>query len=279
MFGRIALDLTNDANRTRRVQAAIQLAAHHKAELIGVCTDPPTPRYMRGEGGASEQILAKLLSQIAQDKAEIKEGFLKQATLAGISAQCRMPKGPIDEVLALHARFCDVLIMSQTDDAQSTWAIPPSVVDSVITSTGRPVLMIPYIGNVHHPIGRHVLFCWDYGRRAARALADAAPLLSSASKLTVLTVDLQPEVLHSQDIEPGDLQAYCAGHGYPKPMEVHAISEGVGIGNAILNAVADYDCDMIVMGIYNRSRVREWILGGTSKTLLQSMTVPILFSH
>lgn len=280
MFGRIALDLTNDANRTRRVQAAIQLAARHKAELIGVCTDPPTPRYMHGRGGASEQILARLLNEIAQEKIETQEHFLNQAAQAGVEAQCRMPKGPIEEVLALHARFCDLLVMSQTDDAQSTWAIPPSVVDSVIMSTGRPVLMIPYIGDIQHPIGRHVLFCWDYGRRAARALADAAPLLSSASKLTVLTVDPQPdEILHAQDIEPGDLSAYCARHGYPKPKEVHAISNDVGIGNAILNAVADYGCDMIVMGIYNRSRVREWILGGTSKTLLQSMTVPILFSH
>jgi nucleotide-binding universal stress UspA family protein len=60
---------------------------------------------------------------------------------------------------------------------------------------------------------------------------------------------------------------------------VNTTSEGVGIGNAILNAATDHACDLIVMGLYNRSRVREWILGGTSKTLLQSMTVPVLFSH
>lgn len=279
MLGRIALDLTNDANRARRVQAAIQLAVHHKAELIGVCTDLPTPRYMHGEVGATEQILARLFEQIAREKVETKERFLKQAALAGITAQCRMPKGPIEEVLALHARSCDLLIMSQTDAAQSNWAIPPSVVDSVITSAGRPVLVTPYIGEIQQPIGQHVLFCWDYGRRSARALADAAPILSEAATLTVLTVDPQPEMLRSLDIESGDLLAYCAAHNYPKPKEVHTISEGVGIGNAILNAAADYGCDMIVMGLYNRSRIREWILGGTSKTLLQSMTVPILFSH
>lgn len=279
MFGRIALDLTDDANRTRRVQAAIQLAAHHKAELIGICTDLPIPRYMHGEAGASEQILASLLEQMAQEKVEAKERFLKQAALAGIKAQCRMPNGPIEEALAAHARSCDVLIMSQTDAAQPTWAIPPSIVDSVITSAGRPVLVTPYIGEIQQPIGQHVLFCWDYGRRAARALADAAPILCAATTLTVLTVDPQPEVLRSLDIEPEDLLAYCAAHNYPKPRVVHSISEGLGIGNAILNAATDYGCDMIVMGLYNRSRIREWILGGTSKTLLQSMTVPILFSH
>lgn len=279
MLGRIALDLTNDVNQTRRVRAAIQLAAHHKAELVGICTDPPTPQFMHSEAGISEQILAKLLEEIAREKITTKENFLMYAARAGVKAQCRMPKGPVEEVLAIHARSCDLLIMSQTDIAQSTWAIPPSVVDSVIISAGRPVLVTPCVGEIHQPIGQHVLFCWDYGRRAARALADAAPILSAASSLTILTVDPQPEMLDSLDIEPGDLPAYCAARGYPKPKEIHTISEGIGIGSAILNAAADHGCDMIVMGLYNRSRVREWILGGTSRTLLQSMTVPILFSH
>lgn len=279
MLGRIALDLTKDISQTHRVQLAIQLAAQHKAELIGVCTDPPIPRYTYDESGISQQILAKLQEQFTQEKKEIKAYFLKQTELAGIRAQCRMPQGPVEEALAAHVRSCDLLIMSQTDAAQSSWAIPPSVVDSVITAAGRPVLVTPYIGNVQRPVGRHVLFCWDYGRRAARALADAAPLLSAASRLTILTVDPQPDMLYSLDIEPGDLTAYCAAHGYPAPKIMHRTSEGVGIGNTILNAAADDDCDMIVMGLYNRSRVREWILGGTSKTLLQSMTVPILFSH
>lgn len=279
MLGRIALDLTKDANQARRVQLAMQLATQHKAELIGICTDPPMPRYMYDEAGISQQVLDKLQGQFTQEKIEIKAHFLKQAVLAGIRAQCRMPKAPAEEALAAHARSCDLLIMSQTDTAQLNWAIPPSVVDSVITAAGRPVLVVPYAGDTRRTIGQHVLFCWDYGRRAARALADAAPLLRTASRLTVLTVDPQPDMLYSLDIHPEDLPAYCAAHGYPAPKAVHTISEGVGIGNAILNAAADHDCDMIVMGLYNRSRVREWILGGTSKTLLQSMTVPILFAH
>ena len=102
-----------------------------------------------------------------------------------------------------------------------------------------------------------MLLCWDYGRRAARALADAAPLLRTASKLTLLTVDPQPDMLQALDIQPGDLPAYCAAHGYPVPKTVHATSEGVGIGNVILNVASDSGCDMIVMGLYNRSRVRD----------------------
>lgn len=75
MLGRIALDLTKDANQKRRIQAAIQLAAHHTAELIGVCTDPPTPQYMYGGGGVPEQILTMLLNRITQEKAKPKSVF------------------------------------------------------------------------------------------------------------------------------------------------------------------------------------------------------------
>jgi len=279
MLTRIALDLSQDGNQTRRIQVAIQLAAHHQAELIGICPDIQVHPYMRGEGRTPGSIMATFLEQAAQEKIEIKNQFLKQAALAGIKAQCRMPKGPIQDVLAAHARSCDLLIMSQIDDVEVTWAIPESMVESVIIAAGRPVLVTPYIANPEHTVGKHVLFCWDYGRRSARALADAAPLLSSASTLTILTVDPPTQMLQSLDIQPEDLLAYCAAHGYPKPKLVSTTSEGVGIGNAILNTATDHACDLIVMGLYNRSRVREWILGGTSKTLLQSMTVPVLFSH
>lgn len=279
MLGRIALDLTKDVTQTSRVQVAIQLAMRHKAEVIGICTDPPMPGYFYDEAGIVQQVLAKLQEQFAREKSEIKAYFLQQLESAGVKGQCRMPQGPAEEALAVHARSCDLLIMSQTDMAQSNWSIPPSLVDSVITTAGRPVLVVPYVNDARQPLGQHVLLCWDYGRRAARALADAAPLLLTASKLTILTVDPQPDMLQALDIQPGDLPAYCAAHGYPVPKAVHATSEGVGIGNVILNVAADSGCDMIVMGLYNRSRAREWILGGTSKTLLQSMTVPILFAH
>ncbi|TAL86001.1 MAG: universal stress protein [Candidimonas sp.] len=279
MLGRIALDLTRDANLVGRIHVAIQLAACHNAELIGVCTTPSTPQYMYNERGVPEQVLSVLLDRIVDEITETKQFFLKKAAECGVKAQCRVPKGSPEQVLALQARFCDLLIMSQTDKAESASGIPPSVAESVITSAGRPVLMIPYIEIGQHPIGQRVLFCWDYGRRAARALADAAPILRQASELTILTVNPQPEMLRSQDIEPYDLLAYCSIHGFPEPKEIHSESKGINVGSLILNAAADHSCDLIVMGLYNRSRVREWILGGTSKTLLQSMTVPILVSH
>lgn len=279
MLGRIALDLNIDDNLQHRVRAAVKLAAQHSAELVGICTEPSVPQYMYSVEGTSKNALNTLLDRVEEDKSNACQFFLTEAAAAGVKAQTRSPKGPADAALALHARLCDLLVMSQVDQEKSSWSIPPSIAESVIMSAGRPVLMIPYTNMAEYPIGKNVLFCWDYGRRAARALADAAPILAHASTLTILTVNPQPEMLSSRDIKFEDLLAYCAAHGYPVPKQVEGSSEYINVGDLILNAATDHGCDMIVMGIYNRSRVREWILGGTSKTLIQSMTVPVLFSH
>lgn len=279
MLARIAIDLTIDSNLKRRVQAAVKLAAQHNAQMIGVCTDPPIPQYLATSGGASAGVFNALLTRIEEDKNQARDMFLAEAAAAGVKAECRMPKGPVEDVLATHARLCDLLVMSQSRQNESSWGIPSSMAESVIMSAGRPVLMIPYANIAEYPIGEDVMFCWDYGRRAARALADAAPILTRAKSLTILTVDPQPEMLSQQDVRPDDLLAFCASRGYPVPKMINKSSEYANVGDTILNTVTDQGCDMVVMGIYNRSRVREWILGGTSKTLIQSMTVPILFSH
>jgi nucleotide-binding universal stress UspA family protein len=279
MLGRIALDLTKDRNHQLRLEATVQLAAKHKAELVGIYSSPVTNQYLRDDTVVPNEVATLMRNYVSGEAAEIRDNFTRMAALAGIKASYRAPQGPTEEVLALHSRYCDLLVMSQAGSVDGpSYSLRPSLTEAVITSAGRPVLVIPYIGHLN-PIGRRVLFCWDNGRRAARALADAAPILHEASNLIVLKVDENLAQIQAQDITPQDLNAYCASKGYPAPEVIKKESLNYGIGNTILNAATDQGCDLIVMGAYNRSRVREWVLGGTSKTLLQSMTVPILFSH
>src|SRR5690606_7931649 len=137
----------------------------------------------------------------------------------------------------------------------------------------------PNRGNLNGPIGERILFCWDYGRRSARAFKDAAPVLKKATHLFVLTVDPHPDLLKYRALEADDFSSYCALHNYPKVQELRAQSENLDVGNTILNAAADHSCDLVIMGAYSHSRIREWMLGGASRSLLEAMTVPILFSH
>src|SRR3546814_14562255 len=81
------------------------------------------------------------------------------------------------------------------------------------------------------------------------------------------------------DVHENDLADYCAALGYPRPHEIIKQSEDYGVGNTILNTATDDDSDLIIMGAYGHSRMRQWIMGGASRTLLNSMTVPVLMSH
>jgi len=95
----------------------------------------------------------------------------------------------------------------------------------------------------------------------------------------VLRVDPPAEPGDAARARHADLLAYCAGRQYPIPQETTRDSAGVGIGNCILNTAADNACDLIVMGAYGHSRLQQAVLGGTTRTMLESMTVPVLFSH
>ena len=152
-----------------------------------------------------------------------------------------------------------------------------AVIDALL-GAGRAVMALPAVGELG-TVGRRVLFCWDERRESARALADAGPILEEASELFVLRVDPPAEPDEAAQTKRADFLAYCAGRQYPIPQETTRDSAGVGIGNCILNAATDNACDLIVMGAYGHSRVREAVLGGTTRTMLESMTVPVLFSH
>ncbi|MBC2769330.1 universal stress protein [Pusillimonas minor] len=276
MLGRIAIDLTKDNNQVRRLETTLRLAKTHNAEVVGVYPSPEPSDYLRDGSLIPREVSQMMTAHLAQERDEMKALFEDQAAAAGVKAIWRNPKGLSEDVLALHARYCDLVVMSQT--VKQTSSVRPSIAEAVITSAGRPVLMVPYIGE-QHPVGSRILVCWDHGRRAARAFADAAPILANAKEIVIVSIDERSNRLVSQDVHEEDIEAYCVSKGYVKPRRVRLDSADAGIGNTILNAASDHGSDLIVMGAYNRSRAREWMLGGTSKTLLDSMTVPILFSH
>lgn len=279
MLGRIAVHLGADKDCERRIEVAIKLAKEQNAEIVGVY--PFDVTIQQGYAGTAmpSEITQMIRERLQVDRTSIKEKFTKAMEEAGIKAHWRAPKGPIEEVLALHARYARLLIMSKAEDALSTASpIAANLPETVIMSAGRPVLMVPAVGNIV-TVGERVLFCWDKKREAARAFADAAPFLSKAKELVVLSIDEDTEYLRNQDIHETDFADLCTSLGYPAPKVLLRSSKGVGVGNVILNTATDYGSDLVVMGAYGHSRMRQWIMGGASKTILSSMTVPVLMSH
>ena len=144
-------------------------------------------------------------------------------------------------------------------------------------SAGRPALVVPDIG-AGKTLGRRVMIAWDTGREAARAVNDALPILQQAEAVTVLSVNPRPGIdLHGE--EPGaDIALHLTRHGVKVEVQRTQVEE-INIGDTILSRLADLGSDLLVMGAYGHSRLREVVLGGVTRTLLESMTVPVLMSH
>ncbi|MGF6812976.1 nucleotide-binding universal stress UspA family protein [Paraburkholderia sp. Clong3] len=257
-----------------RTEFALDLARRYEAHLIGlyvVCQELARPIFLDGEG-------AWVAAQEAQRDANLKDAqarFLAAGERAGLSVEWRAPAGDAVETAALHARHADLLILGQSDPKEPSSYIARHFVEDVVMSAGRPAIVLPYAGAVRS-FGQNVLIAWDGSRESARSVADALPVLKKAKFVTVMTVQR-----HSQSGEPAgiDVAAWLARHGIEAGFAGTPGVDGVSTGALLLNMLADRHIDLLVMGAYGHARVQERLLGGVTRTMLQSMTVPVLMSH
>lgn len=266
---------TTEACR-QRVQAGINLAQEHGANLTGVAVlhQPYIPAYAEAQIGV--EIIEQQQAAQRDALSEIGNGFDTMTSEAGVSAGWRIVEGePVDK-LSEQARYADLIILSQRPDSevlQSGYEIP----DRVLLGAGRPVLIIPTIYD-GKPFGRRIMVGWDAGRTAARAVHDAMPLLKAADAVTIMVVNPKPGTDGHGDLPGADLAAHLARHGVTAEAD-HTQSKDVSVGDLLLSRGADAQSDMIVIGGYGHARWRELVLGGVTQHLLVNMPLPILMSH
>lgn len=278
MFGRIGIHLSNDRFCEKRIDAGIMLAKEHGSQLVGIYPTEGLTGYSFNDSLISGDIRKALSARNEEFAQKAIKLFSDKTSAAGIKSETRSPRGETEEVLALHARYCDLLLMSKVDNNEGSGGLVANLAESVVMSAGRPVLMIPNVGKIES-IGDRILYCWNQRREAARAFNDASPFLSKCEELAILEIDRDNESLEKAAIKPEDFANYCVSLNYVKPTVLIKYSDGVGVGNTILNSASDMASDLIVMGAYGHSRMRQWIMGGASRTLLSTMTVPVLLSH
>jgi nucleotide-binding universal stress UspA family protein len=149
--------------------------------------------------------------------------------------------------------------------------------EAALIDSGRPVLAIPYAGNFES-IGQRVLVGWNASREASRAVHDALPLLAKAESTCVFLANPK-RGLAAHGEEPGaDIARHLARHGL-KVEVAKTVADDVADSALLLNHASDMGADLLVMGAYGHSRLREFILGGVTRSLLREMTVPVLLSH
>jgi nucleotide-binding universal stress UspA family protein len=260
-----------------RIQAAITLARAHEANLTGlyVAAEPSLLGDIGAEIPARTEFLAILKDQLAERTEAAKARFIGVVERAGLSAECRWADWTgmsIAEVIGLHARYTDLVVLGQPDESREP---ENHIAEDVVLASGRPALVVPYIG-AGKTIGERVMVAWDAGREAARAVHDALPVLERAKSVIVLVINPHRG---NHGAEPGaDIALHLARHGI-KVEAQHLEAKELSVADTLLSRLADNGIDLLVMGAYGHSRLRELVLGGVTRQLFQQMTVPVLMSH
>ncbi|MBK3775890.1 universal stress protein [Azospirillum sp. YIM DDC1] len=262
-----------------RVEAAMLLAEQHTAHLTGLVLDIQ-PRIPMSIDGGVPQFVTDALNQSAAEATERTvarmDALLDRQRCVAERRICKCDDTAIDRALALNARYADLLVLGQTLPGHPA-LVGRLEIETVMMSCGRPVLLVPQAG-LRPTIGKRIVVAWDAGRAAARAVADAMPMLEKATSVTVLVVDAASTPSGHGALPGADIGTLLARHGVT--VEVASLSsEGSDVADVALNWMFDHDADLLVMGAYGHSRAREWVLGGATRSILDRMTVPVLMSH
>ena len=255
---------------------AVSVAAALQAHLTGVAFiyDPVVP--ISGAG----YIPAEVIETQREDNETAAEAAIKSFTAAadqaGISAEPLMTSASLagaGDRFARMARRFDLAIVGQAQPEISS--MEQIIGETTLFESGRPMIMVPYIQKAPFKTD-NVMICWDGSRTAARAVADAIPVIRNSGRVEIVIVT--NERGKEDEIEGADIGQHLARHGLK--VDVHRISGGnIDVADALLSHAADSGADLMVMGGYGHSRLREFVLGGVTRSIFESMTVPVLMSH
>lgn len=258
-----------------RVAIAQRLARRHGAELTAVYAVLPTmlaTPWVAGEGMASAA--AVMAERDRVQRAHARATF-EQAAARGPVLWAESEGEAAYWTITQRAFLADLVVLGQHDPSDAeTGALPPDFVPSLVTDAGRPALVVPYAGSFESEVG-HVLVAWKPTREAARALTAALPWLLAARRVHLAsrregkTPDEGPFIA---------IEHWLRLHGVQGQIAHHDLGE-IDVGEGLLSLASDTAADLLVMGCYGHSRAREWVLGGATRTVLKSMTVPVLMAH
>ncbi|MBI4366941.1 MAG: universal stress protein [Deltaproteobacteria bacterium] len=255
---------------------AISVAAAFEAHVLGVAFsyEPIIPGSVMG--GIPPEFIESQRAESDKKARKAVARFEQAVARAGVSAESRILSasisGAADQLGRLGRRF-DLVVVGQAGGDKS--AADEVVDEGVLFDSGRPVIFVPYIQKAGLKLDR-VMLCWDGSRAAARAIADSMPFLHKAKQMEIVMVSAKPG--KTDGVAGVDLGQHLARHGLQVNVK-RITSPDLDITSTILSHAADSSADMIVMGGYGHSRLREFILGGVTRGILKTMTVPALMSH
>lgn len=276
MYKDLLVEVDNSSSALGRIDYAVQLSRRFDAHLTGLYLIPAfLPPAVVGVYMTSE-----MEDQIQAGESERAEealaNFKKAVEGSDIAFEARTDRGPHHDharMLSLHGRYADLTIVGQPDPNKEGSVLDPG---DVVMAAGAPILVVPYVGAPATSAER-VMVAWNASRESARAVRDAMPLLEKAKSVDVVCFKPKSTSGHG-DLPGADIGLHLSRHGIEVDVQILE-GESIDVGNALLSHIADRGSDFLVMGGYGHSRLREAVLGGATRTILESMTVPVFMAH
>lgn len=268
----------SDNRRAEVVLApAAELAERFGSHLTGVhiTTVVPAPRFPTP---FATQVLDTIAAGARDNADAIAQTFARLTAQGSFVSEWQLLEVPhvdlVSKVLE-RGRASDLIVAGQTDPG---WDLAPLLdfPERLALEAGRPVLVIPY-ANRPRSIGRNIVIAWKPTREAARAAFDALPLLTAADSVHIMEIKDASETTKPLNLDTS-IAATLGRHGI-KPTIYSTVAPDSTVGDEILTFIADLDADLLVMGAYGHSRMRELVFGGTTRHIARNMRVPTLFSH
>jgi nucleotide-binding universal stress UspA family protein len=261
------------------VRLAEELARRFDARLCATFLTPLPDEPLAYEPTVVAGVWAELLGR-ARAQAESERAKV-EARVKAASCKCELRVAEalsrdLGRVAALHARYADVAVMARSPE-EDHGDLRDEIVEGVLFHAGRPALVAPP-GWAGESVGKRVMVAWDASREATRALADASPLIDTADQVVIVTVDAKPKMFGHGEAPGAKIASHLTRRG--AKVEVRNVeSRGRAISAALKDEARAMNADLIVMGGYSSSRLREMVFGGATRDLLRIADAPLLMSH
>ena len=271
-------------NAVSRVESILNFigdfAQDQDAYLVGLYVIPAVRIYPDISGAVAPQVFEEYREFFQERSRQVRSIFEDITHRMGLRSEWRSVNSSsplISDSTIDHGRESDLIIVSEVGSPPDETGIEADFMERIVMASGRPVLLVPKSGVVG-PLQGNALVGWNGSREAARAAFDAIPLLRRMDKVTIIWVDPQ-KVFEAPGAVPGaELAVVLARHG------INAVAEGfptagLSEGEALSMRARDLGANLLVMGAYGHTRLREYVFGGTTRFMLNEILTPTLMSH
>jgi len=268
----IVMNATDDEAAIAAAEALrAKTSAHLACAFLTALPDEPLAYEPTVVAGVWAELLGRARAESEAARTAVERRVGEGVELRTAEALSR----DLGRVAAVHARYADVVILSRPKEEGGELA--EEMIEGVLFHSGRPALIVPPSWKGGAP-GKRVALAWDASREATRALSDATGLMSGAESVAVITIDAKPRVFGHGDQPGQNVAAHLARRGHDVEVR-NADSMGRPIAQAITEEATAFGADLLILGAYGHSRLRERMFGGATRDLLRSCPIPMLMAH